>query len=62
MAPWLEGPCYRAAIRTGPALVFLSVGPTSWFPCTVPGGVKGDCWVPLFVRPVDTRRSPGDAG
>lgn len=40
MAAWLEGRRYRATIRTGPALVSFSAEPTSWFPCTVPGGVK----------------------
>lgn len=62
MAPWLEGQALSAAIGTGPALVFLSVERVSWFQCTVPGGVKGHCWAPLFVRAVDTRWSPADGG
>lgn len=66
MAPWLEGQAlgrrYHPAIRTGPPLVFLSVERVSWFQCTVPAGVIGCCWAPLFVRSVDTRWSPGDRG
>lgn len=62
IAPWLVGQRYRPAIGTGPAPVFLSVERTSWFQCTVPGGVKGCCWAPLFMRAVDTRWSPWDVG
>lgn len=43
-------------------LLFSFLRGASWSPCTVPGGVKGCCRAPLCVRPVDTRRSPGDAG
>ena len=56
------GAALSAAIGTGPAPVFLPAERASWFQCTVPGGVKGCCRAPRFVRAVDTRWSPCDGG
>lgn len=61
MAARLEGRLIGLPSEQG-RLLFSFLWSASWFPCTVPGGVKGRCWAPLFVRPVDTRWSPGDAG